>query len=94
MKNSTFDADYVSFSIPQNVSDKEDSACLMYKPIDPKGACVAENFDTNFTMACSNHIFSDDIPYKFSLTEQLDMPSCHNDPNWGLKVSKYLSTFT
>ena len=89
VENATFVADFVDFAIPpQNNDSKEDSACLMYETIDPKGPCLASNFNKNASIFCSSHVFSNDIPYEFSLTEELDLPSCPNDPNWDLDVSK------
>ena len=86
--NTSFEANFVNFAIPpQNNDSKEDSACLMYETINSDGPCSAANFNKNATIPCSAHVFSNEIPYEFSLTEQLDMPSCPNDPNWDLNVS-------
>ena len=84
IKNASFVSDFIAFAIPQNESD-ENSACQMYQPINQDGGCIAENFG-NTPVSCSSHVFSEDIPYEYTLTQQLDMPSCSNDPTWALNV--------
>ena len=84
IKNASFVADFTEFAIPKNESD-ENMACQMYQPINQDDGCIAENFG-NTTISCSSHVFSEDIPYEYTLTQQLDMPSCSNDPTWALNV--------
>ena len=84
----SFSASHVSFSIPpSNGSTEEEHACLMYKTIDPNGKCSPNNFDTNVTVACKEHIYSDQVPYQLSLSEELDLPPCTTDEDWPLNVS-------
>ena len=84
IKNASFVADFTAFAIPQNESD-ENMACQMYQPKNQDDGCIAENFG-NTPVSCSSHVFSEDIPYEYTLTQQLDMPSCSNDPTWALNV--------
>ena len=84
INNASFVADFIKFAIPQNESE-ENSACQMYEPINQDDGCIAENFG-NTAVPCSSHVFSEDIPYEYTLTQQLDMPSCSNDPTWALNV--------
>ena len=65
---------------------KEDHACMMYQVIDPTEGCVADNFNQSNPIACSKHIFSPDVPYAYSLVEEMDLPSCTQAGNWPLKV--------
>ena len=76
----------MNFTIPQNSDNEEDGACKMFKPIDENKGCVPENFG-NETVICSKHIYADDIPFSFSLTEELDLPPCSDDNTWPLNVS-------
>ena len=61
----------------------------MYQPIDPDGGCVSTNFDQNEMIACPNsrYVFSDSVPYAFSLVEELGLPPCKTG-DWPLKVSQ------
>ena len=65
---------------------KEDHACMMYQVIDPTEGCVADNFNQSNPIACSKHVFSPDVPYAYSLVEEMDLPSCTQAGNWPLKV--------
>ena len=83
-----FNASFVDFALP-NITDgtAEDHACLMFNIVDPKGDCIAENFDQSETIACNKHVYSPNVPYAHSLVEQLDLPSCTEAGNWPLKVN-------
>ena len=86
--NPNFNASFVEFALPQT-NNPEDNACLMYEIIDPNGSCQKSNFNPNQTMTCSRHVFAPDVPYEYSLIEQLDLPSCPHLGNWPLKVKHF-----
>ena len=84
-----FDADFTKFALPPKNESKEDHACFMYQPIDPNEDCISTNFDQNEMIACPNsrYVFSNSIPYDFSLVEELQLPPCKTG-DWPLKVSQ------
>ena len=93
-ENSTdaiFDDFFVNFTLPPVLDDEdntiEDHACMMYQVIDPTQGCVADNFNQSHQIACSKHVFSPDVPYAYSLVEEMDLPSCTEAGNWPLKVN-------
>ena len=93
-ENSTdaiFDNSFVNFTLPPVIDGEdnslEDHACMMYQVIDPTQGCVADNFNQSHQIACSQHVFSPDVPYAYSLVEEMDLPSCTQAGNWPLKVN-------
>ena len=78
----------MDFALPQT-NNQEDNACLMYEIIDPNGPCEKSNFNPNETISCSRHVFAPDVPYEYSLVEQLDLPPCPDLVNWPLKVHTF-----
>ena len=79
-----FNASFVEFALP-HTNEPETDACMMFDIINPYGPCIADNFNENKTITCDQHVYSPDIPYEFSLVEDLDLPKCYRE-NWPLEV--------